>query len=196
MKEMNSTVLTARDLVLYKGDRPVTLEVTDGVTVIQTVRESASTSLAMALAGRFRPHSGTIDGPGFKRTALAGVPLLDSLERQVSVREVLREQVAWAQPFFSWTPKDIMRHKYVARWLAPLQLQGLDAEQPVGELNVLERFRLRILLALVSRPYAELLIVDDIDQIKDMDLRQELLGDLVSVATHVPVVFTTVNEEL
>ena len=89
-----------------------------------------------------------------------------------------------------------MRHKYVARWLAPLKLQGLDAEQPVGELNVLERFRLRILLALVSRPYAELLIVDDIDQIKDMDLRQELLGDLVSVATHVPVVFTTVNEEL
>lgn len=196
MKEMNSTVLTARDLVLYKGDRPVTLEVTDGVTVIQTVRESASTSLAMALAGRFRPHSGTIDGPGFKRTALAGVPLLDSLERQVSVREVLREQVAWAQPFFSWTPKDIMRHKYVARWLAPLKLQGLDAEQPVGELNVLERFRLRILLALVSRPYAELLIVDDVDQIKDMDLRRELLGDLVRVATHVPVVFTTVNEEL
>ncbi|MCP1388092.1 hypothetical protein M5J20_07810 [Corynebacterium sp. TA-R-1] len=191
-------VLIARDLVANEGDTPVTLEVYDGLTIVQTKRESGGSTLSMALAGRYRPHSGTVEGPGFKGIALAGVTLIDSLERQVPSREAIREEVVWALPFFSRTPRrqNIMEHKFVEPWLEPLQLTNFDPDRTPGELGVLERFRLRILLALISRPNAELLIVDDIDQIKKMSLRSELLADLENVAKHVPVLVTTVNEEL
>lgn len=191
-----TTVLSARDLVVNKGDTPVSLEVEDGLTIVQLRREAGGSTLAMALAGRYRYHSGDIDGPGFKRTALAGVVLIDSLERQVSVRETIREQVAWTQPFFGFTRKDILNHKVVTPWLEPLGLEDLDPSTAVGDLDVLTRFKLRVLLALVSRPDAELLIVDDIDQLKDMALRDAMMDVLADVAKHVPVLVTTVNEEL
>ena len=60
---------------------------------------------------------------------------------------------------------------------------------------MLDRFRFRILLALVSRPNAELLIVDDVDQIRDMSLRAKLLDNLYAVAEEVPVLVTSANEE-
>ena len=191
-----SPVLTAHDLVVRKDATPVNLEAYEGLTIVQTKREVGGTNLAMALAGRYKPYSGTVDGPGFKRTALAGVDFIDSLERQVSARECIREQVAWAQPFFSRTPKDIMGHKLVEPWLAPLKLEDLDVDKTVGELGVMDRFRLRVLLALVSRPKAELLVVDDIDQLKKMALRHDMMMDLAEVAEYVPVIVTTVNEEL
>ena len=65
----------------------------------------------------------------------------------------------------------------------------------VGDITPLERFRLRVLLALISRPEAKLLIVDDIDQVRDMKLRKLLLSDLRGVAVHLPVMVNTVNEE-
>lgn len=191
-----TTVLTAQDLVVRKGGTPVNLEAEEGLTIVQTRREVGGTNLAMALAGRYKPHSGTVDGPGFKRTALAGVEFIDGLERMVSAREAIREQVAWAQPFFKPVPKNIMNHKLVEPWLKPLRLENLDVNKSVGELGVMDRFRLRVLLALVSRPNAELLVVDDIDQLKKMALRHEILLDLAEVSAYVPVIVTTVNEEL
>ena len=59
----------------------------------------------------------------------------------------------------------------------------------------MDRFRLRILLALVSRPNAELLVVDDVDQVKKMALRRQIMDDLEVVASYLPVIVTTVNEE-
>ena len=190
------TVLTAHDLVVHDGGNPINLEAGEGMTIIQTKREVGGTKLAMALAGRHKPQSGSVDGPGFKRTALAGVNFIDDLERMVSARECIREQVAWAQPFFARVPKNIMEHKLVAPWLEPLRLEDLDVDKAVGDLGVMDRFRLRILLALISRPDAELLVVDDIDQLKKMALRHEILQDLTKVAARVPVIVTTVNEEL
>lgn len=191
-----TVVLTAHELVPRKGATPVSLVAEEGLTIVQTRREAGGSTLAMALADRYKPYSGTVEGPGFKRTALAGVDFIDTLERQVSARETIREQVAWAQPFFALTPKDIMHHKYVEPWLEPLRLENLDADKRVGDLGVMDRFRLRILLGLVSRPKAELLVVDDVDQVKKMPLRHQIIGDLVEVAGRVPVIVTTVNEEL
>lgn len=190
-----TVVLTTQDLVVRKGGTPVTLVAEEGLTIVQTRREAGGSRLAMALADRFKPYSGTIDGPGFKRTALAGADFIDTLERQVSARESIREQVAWAQPFFSRVPKDIMSHKFVEPWLEPLRLEDLDVDKTVGELGVMDRFRLRIMLALVSRPNAELLVVDDVDQVKKMALRHQIMDDLEVVATYLPVIVTTVNEE-
>lgn len=197
-------VLQTRDLVLEKGNIPENFQAGKGLTLLNTRRESSSTLLSLALAGRHRQHAGEIEIAGrtsvrdrFKITALAGVPEIERIDRLVPAREVVREQVAWASPFFSITPRkqeNLKQHDLVAPWLAPLELEELDLDQKVGELHVLDRFRIRVLLALISRPEAELLIVDDIDQIKQMELRQILLEELREVARDVPVLVNTVND--
>lgn len=195
-------ILSARDLVVRNGDEPLTFDVGDGLTMLITGRETGASTTFMALAGRFRPHSGEVSVGGatktrqrFKVVALAGVTLIDSLERQVDVREVIREQVAWGQHFFKPVPRDILSHDRVEPWLEPLQLADLDVSQDVGNLQVEDRFRLRVLLALVSRPEARLVIVDDIDQIRSDDLRTMLLDDLKALSNHIPVLVGTVNED-
>ena len=201
-----TAILSAQDLVVRRGDAPETFDIGRGLTLLNTSRESDSTLLSLTLAGRHRPHSGTIlldDEPSshrerFKQIALAGVQEIDSLDRLVRVRDVVREQIAWSQGFFRRTPhtsEAIKSHKHVERWLEPLQLEEIDLTEQVGEISPLDRFRLRVLLALISRPEATMLIVDDIDQVRDMDLRRELLDDLRGVAVHLPVMVNTVNEE-
>ena len=198
-------VLSVRDLALHKGDAPYSFDVHPGLTLLETSRESGATTLSLALAGRFSPADGTValGGPGgvsstrrrFASVALAGVPLIDTLERAVSAREAIREQVAWAQPFFSRVPRDILGHQLVEPWLAPLGLEGLDPARTVGELSNLDRMRLRVLLALVGRREAKLLIVDDPDQLRSHALRNELLLNLGDVSEHVPVLVTSVNPD-
>lgn len=201
-----TAILSAEDLVVRKGDAPESFDIGRGLTLLNTSRESDSTLLSLTLAGRHRPHSGTIlldDEPSshrqrFKEIALAGVPEIDSLDRLVRVRDAVREQIAWSQGFFKRTPHKtaaIKAHKHVEKWLEPLQLEDIDMTDKVGDISPLQRFRLRILLALISRPEAALLIVDDIDQIRDMELRRVLLDDLRGVAVHLPVMVNTVNEE-
>lgn len=201
-----SAILSAQDLVLRSGDEPESFDAGRGLTLLNTARESDSTLLSLALAGRFNPAGGTIllDGEPtthrdrFRDIALAGVPEIDSIDRLVRVRDAVREQIAWSQGFFKRTPhrsEAIKAHPHVEKWLEPLQLEELDLLAKVGDITPLERFRLRVLLALISRPEAKLLIVDDIDQVRDMKLRKLLLSDLRGVAVHLPVLVNTVNEE-
>ena len=75
-----TTILNATDLVLRKGDTPLSVDAEEGFNFLHVGRESSATTLAMTLAGRYKQHSGDVDGPGFKRTALAGVHLIDSLD--------------------------------------------------------------------------------------------------------------------
>ena len=53
-------ILSTQDLVLRKGDTPETFDIGRGLTLLNTRRESDSTLLSLALAGRFNPHSGTM----------------------------------------------------------------------------------------------------------------------------------------
>ena len=199
-------ILSTQDLVLRKGDAPETFDIGRGLTLLNTRRESDSTLLSLALAGRFNPHSGTvlIDGEEtttrqrFKQVALAGVTEIDGLDRLVRIRDVMREQIAWSQSFFARTPRSaeaIKSHPHVEKWLEPLQLEGIDLTAQVGDIGPTDRFRLRVLLALISRPDAKLLVVDDVDQVRKMDIRRTLLDDLRGVAVHLPVMVNTVNEE-
>lgn len=201
-----TAILSTQDLVLRRDDTPETFDVGRGLTLLNTRRESDSTLLSLALAGRFRPHSGEIllDGEPsttrqrFKQIALAGVSEIDSLDRLVRVRDVVREQIAWSQGFFQPVPhkaEAIKSHKNVEKWLEPLQLEDIDMQAEIGDIGPTDRFRLRILLALISRPDAKLLIVDDIDQVRKMDIRHKLLDDLRGVAVYVPVMVNTVNKE-
>ena len=199
-------ILSTQDLVLRKGDTPENFDIGRGLTLLNTRRESDSTLLSLALAGRFNLHSGTIllDGEEtrtrqrFKQIALAGVTEIDGLDRLVRIRDVVREQIAWSQSFFARTPhtsEAIKSHDNVEKWLEPLQLEDIDMTAHVGDIGPTDRFRLRVLLALISRPDAKMLIVDDVDQVRKMDIRRKLLDDLRGVAVHLPVMVNTVNEE-
>ncbi|AWB83096.1 hypothetical protein [Corynebacterium liangguodongii] len=200
-------LLRTQDLVLRKGDGAYSFAAGEGLTLLLAGRESGASTLSMALAGRYNPAAGhiTLRHPAgtatstrerFRHTALAGVSLIDSLERSVTVREILREQIAWRQPFFRPIPRDVCAHALVEPWLAPLGLAGLDTDARVGEVETAVRLRLRVLLALVSRPRAGMLVVDDPDQLRDIGLRNAFLDDLTNLAQHLPVVVTSVNPDV
>ncbi|WKD56608.1 hypothetical protein CAPI_00100 [Corynebacterium capitovis DSM 44611] len=195
-------LLTVRDLTLTKGATSYTFDAGTGLTLLKVARESGASTVSMAIAGRYKPVAGTIavgdaetTRERFRSVALAGVTLIDSLERSVSVREAIREQVAWAQPFFSRVPKDILSHRLVEPWLEPLGLADLDPAVPVGDLHALDRLRLRVVLALISRRDARLLVVDDPDQLRSISLRDELLANLHDLSELIPVVVSSVNPD-
>ncbi|MBA4504706.1 hypothetical protein ACUY28_04450 [Corynebacterium sanguinis] len=200
---MTSPILRVNDLIVRPEDPQLTFECAAGLTLLVCARESGASTLSMTLAGRFTPASGDIDISGarttrerFRAVALAGVTLIDSLERSVTVREVIREQVAWAQPWYKRVPKDILTHPLVEPWLEPMDLSELDPSLSVAELDTLTRLRLRVLLALTSRPNASLLVVDDPDQLRNIELRDALLESLRGVAQTLPVVVASVNPDI
>ena len=55
--------------------------------------------------------------------------------------------------------------------------------------------RLRVLLALIARPDAPLIIVDDPDQLRNFELRKEFIDNLRDVAKLKPVLVNSVNKE-
>lgn len=200
---MTSPIFRVNDLIVRPEDPQLTFECAAGLTLLVCARESGASTLSMTLAGRFTPASGDIDISGarttrerFRAVALAGVTLIDSLERSVTVREVIREQVAWAQPWYKRVPKDILTHPLVEPWLEPMDLSELDPSLSVAELDTLTRLRLRVLLALTSRPNASLLVVDDPDQLRNIELRGALLESLRGVAQTLPVVVASVNPDI
>lgn len=176
----------------------------EGLSLLRGGREGFHTLLSLVLAGRAKPHGGMLrvaapDGRElktpralFKEVALAGVPQLDSLEREVAVRTVLREQLAWSLPFYRWVPRNVASHPRVA---AALEAAGIepDLDGKVGSLHPLDRLSLRVALALVARPEAALLVVDDVDQLRDLELRDEALRRLSRLAHRLPVVALSVN---
>lgn len=180
-------------------------ETVPGLTIIHNGRENYATSLSLALAGRMNVSSGTIalqtkdgvfDTPRqrFGRVALAGAATVDSLERQVPTSEIVREQIAWGQSALRRVPREPMSDERYLRWADIVRLD-VDPLTPVGKLGVLDRLRLRIVLALIARPEAAVLVVDDLDQIKDVAKRAEVLADLAELSRTVPVVAQTVNTE-
>ncbi|AGF72596.1 hypothetical protein [Corynebacterium halotolerans] len=189
-------------------DQPFDLSLpATGLTLVQTRRESRSTTLALTLAGRMRVKGGTVtlhDAAGTtvadtprhrtRRVALAGVPEIDGLERLVPVRTVVREQLAWTGSWFARTPRDMGDTDFSA-WAG---LLGLTVEpgDKVGDLPPAQRLRLRIMLALLARPRAGLLLIDDIDQLRSLADRRDLLRDLRQVAQRLPVTVFSSNPDL
>lgn len=181
-----------------------------GLTLIHTDREQAATTLSMTLCGRMKEASGSVivcgaDGKEFHspkqrflHTAIAGVPEIDSLERLVPVRTVIREQAAWHEKWWKPTPRNI---DTIASYRKAADLLGFDMDNEaakrtlVGQLDPYRRFVLRIVLAIMSRPDAALLLVDDIDQLRSLELRNNLLRNLRSLSATMPVVAMSVNPD-
>ncbi|KPJ23873.1 hypothetical protein AOT31_06520 [Corynebacterium ulcerans] len=201
-------VLAARDLVLTSGTELPYLDVEPGLTLLHCLRYALGDQ-SLTLAGRMKPKSGTVvlnSASGemttprqlHKHVALAGIPEFDSLERLVPVKAVVREQVAWTSSWWSRVPSSIEKiDSFVhAAELLGIQVTASFGKKKVGELDPLERFALRIALALTSRPDADLLIVDDIDQIRSLRLRADLLRQLKEVSEVLPVVTVSANSDV
>ncbi|ANE04144.1 hypothetical protein [Corynebacterium crudilactis] len=173
-----------------------------GLTMLVTGRESQSSSFSLVLSGRMRATTGSIELHGAptkasglaKHIALAGVTEIDSLERLVSVRTVVREHLAWSSPWYLMVPRDI---DDAGRWVDVEKQLGLNLNPQtlIGELSVLERFKLRIALALLSRPDAQLLVVDDPDQVRSMEVRTDIVRALKDLSRELPVVIVSTNPD-
>ncbi|MBC3185460.1 hypothetical protein H7347_02540 [Corynebacterium sp. zg-331] len=206
-RHRSSFTLAAND-VRVQADQPEpgwSFAVGPGLTLLRNRRENYHTALSLTLAGRRRPSAGsvTLDHRGktvqrhadlFRLVALAGAVEVDALDRIVPVRAVLREQIAWASPWWRHVGKNLLDHDLVRPWLEPLGLD-IDLDAKVGEISPHDRFRLRVLLALVARTDAAVLIVDDIDQVRDMRLRDEILTELRELSLSLPVIASTVNPD-
>lgn len=211
-----TTVLETRDLILASGATKPNIVIEPGLTLIHMDRESSATVFAMTLAGRMKPRSGEVSlicepededsDPVIHTTqsalhqlvALAGVIQVDQLERAVPLQSVIREQIIWASPWYRRVPRDVTQIETFRNFAAVV---GLDTERidlkhtTVGDLDPGDRFRLRVVLALLARPEARLLVIDDIDQVRSLRIRDELLENFHQLANYIPVVVTSANPD-
>lgn len=163
---------------------------------------SGSTALALTLAGRMKPSSGTLEVLGQhkpaairQRVAIAGVEQIDTLDRDLRIRSILSEHRNWGRSWWkipARADQDYYEHLcgqvFGERQLPPIT-------HYISQLSALERILFRICLALhPSRQHAEMLIMDDLDQLREQEQRLELLHILGAIATDIPVLVTTVNE--
>lgn len=196
-----------------KGVRLVTdtslddLTVTKPFTLLYTGRESSATTTMMTLAGRMQPKAGVVeltraDGEIVDRPralarviALAGVNEIDSLDRNVTVRSLVRESVAWANAWYKTTARDIAK---IDRWNELCELMNFD-ENPhaqAGDLTPTARFNLRIMLALLTRKEPDMLLIDDIDQVHSLEIRQEIIAHLRDVSAQLPILIASSNPDV
>lgn len=196
----------ARRLALAGDEGPVygPLDFTipgHGLTALIGRGGSGRTALALTLSGRMRAHDGELtvlghDDPRAIRdhVAIAGVDQIDALDRNVRVRTVLKEHLAWATPWYRRTPA--VDEDLLAELAGPVfgdrTLPPLDAH--ISEIDGVDRHLLRIALALhPARGDVRMLVVDDLDQVRELFDRFVLLGRLFAIAETMPVVVNTVN---
>jgi hypothetical protein len=153
------------------------------------------TTLLMTLAGRFKPTRGTLNVLGDtkprairRHCAIAAFPDIDELEESVTVQTVLAEQRRWLAPWYAQIPREAGRSKLT-------EVFG-DTPPPdpgtyIVELSDLEMFLLRITLATLSnRP---ILVVGDLEQVRDNARRAIAVERLGALAAHCTVVVGVTN---
>ncbi|WP_315914758.1 ATP-binding cassette domain-containing protein [Arthrobacter sp. lap29] len=201
----------ANNLALNAGRGPVygplTFDTNGGLTVLRGDPGSGRTALLLTLAGRMRPDSGSLTVGGHhlprqlravqKISSVAGFVGIDSLEESVTVGAALRERLAWLAPWWSIvrSPNDVA----VARLCSPIfgNEPIPHADTVIWDLAESQQFLLRLVLATLSAP--ELLLVDDIEQLRNTASRSIIwarLADLAASGTHVVVCASSFDDQL
>jgi hypothetical protein len=197
--DASAPVITATGLgvdgehgTLFSG---VDLALTPGFHAIQMPGGPAQTTLLLTLAGRFKPTHGSLTVLDAttprairRHCSIAAFDDIDDLEESVTVATVLAEQRRWLAPWYS---------------LVPLQAGQAEMTQVFGdipppshdtfivELSDLELFLLRITLGLLSnRP---ILVVGDLEQVRDNSRRAIAVERLGAIATQRTVVVGVTN---
>lgn len=169
---------------------PLTFELDSGLTVLRGDPGSGRTSLLLTLAGRMKPDAGSLTVGGHqlprnlrsvqKISAIAGFSGIDSLEESVTVGAALRERRAWLSPWWSMVRR--FNDVDVAEVCGPV-----FGEQPLPHANTViwdlderQQFLLRITLAMMAAP--QLLLVDDVEQIRSTESRAAVWARLAALA--------------
>ncbi|CAM5282863.1 hypothetical protein MAUB1S_04696 [Mycolicibacterium aubagnense] len=192
-------VITAQGLSVVGEHGPlfsdVDLELKPGFHAIQMPGGPAQHTLMLTLAGRLKPTTGTVTvngatGPrGIRQhCAIAAFADIDELEEMVTVQTVLTEQRRWVSPFPAWVPVQSDTPEMTAVFG---DIPLLSPKTFIIELSDLELFLLRITLALMSdRP---VLMVGDLEQVRDNERRDLAVQRLGALAEHRTVVVGVTN---
>jgi ABC-type cobalamin/Fe3+-siderophores transport system ATPase subunit len=177
---------------LFSG---VDLEVTRGLHAIQMPGGWGQTALLLTLAGRLKPTHGTVTVCGDtqprairKHCSIAAFADIDELPDSVTVQTVLAEQRRWLAKWYSRVSDDA--------GAAELALVFGEVPTPspkayISELSDLELFLLRVTLSLFSnRP---ILVVGDLEQVRDNIRRATAIERLAAIATQRTVVVGVTN---
>ncbi|MEJ5927161.1 hypothetical protein WG915_00855 [Corynebacterium sp. H128] len=200
-----SEFLRVSGLTVSTGMAVPDFDLATPLNLLYTGREASATTTMLTIAGRMKPKAGTVslvaDGEEYsrprdiaRRTALAGVTDIDGLDRNVSVASYVREVSAWTKPWYRSTPRDIAN---IPEWAHICELFDLDLDpaQHVGKLNPTHRFVLRVALAVLARPAPALVVIDDIDQVRSLEIRSELIEQLRALAQVAPVLVASTNQD-
>jgi hypothetical protein len=197
--ESEPTLITASGLGVDGEHGPlfsdIDLALTAGFHAIQMPGGPGQTALLLTLAGRLKATHGTVTVLGDseprairRHCSIAAFTDIDDLEESVTVQTVLAEQRRWLAPWYAQVPAEA----------GGAELGEVFGEIPppsagsfIVELSDLELFLLRITLALFSnRP---ILVVGDLEQVRDNSRRTIAVERLGAIATQRTVVVGVTN---
>ena len=178
---------------LFSG---IDLALASGFHAIQMPGGPGQTALLLTLAGRLKATHGTVPCSATQnRGQSAGIARsrrstdIDDLEESVTVQTVLAEQRRWLAPWYSRVP--IERRARRASRSVRRNTPAVGRTSYIVELSDLELFLLRITLAMFSnRP---ILVVGDLEQVRDTSRRAIAVERLGAIATQRTVVVGVTN---
>lgn len=204
---MDSPAVIARGITVRGEEGPVYgplhFEIpTTGLTVLAGRSGSGRTALALTIAGRMKPSAGELTVLGETKpskirpkVALAGVASIDQLDRNVRLSVVFSEHRAWSTPWLMWARR--ADQQYYEEICQPIfgvhELPPLHAY--VGEITALDRLLIRIALAVnpARGSKIEMLVMDDLEQVREDEDRALLLDTLAKLSDAMPVAVNSVN---
>jgi len=160
------------------------------ITVVLGNRGSGRTSLLLAAAGRMRIDKGTVRVFGIdantsagelrRLTGIAGFDAIDLLESEATVAEAVRERFTWIAPWYRRVRH--LRPEDVSRILQPVfgQMVIPEARSLVRDMTEAQELLVRIALALLESP--RMVLVDDLDEVKDPRERAAVADRLTALA--------------
>ena len=173
----------------------IDLTLASGFHAIQMPGGPGQTALLLTLAGRFKATHGTLTVLGDSKprairrhSAIAAFDDIDELDESVTVQTVLAEQRRWLAPWYRPIPIES----------GQAELKEVFGEMPppqpktfIVELSDLDLFLLRITLAVLSnRP---ILVVGDLEQVRDLSRRAIAVERLGTIATQRTVIVGVTN---
>jgi len=197
--DAESTLISASGLGVDGEHGPlfsgIDLELTRGFHAIQMPGGPGQTALLLTLAGRLKATHGTVTVLGDseprairQHCSIAAFADIDDLEETVTVQTVLAEQRRWLAPWYSRVPIG-GDHPELGEVFGEVPAPADTAY--IVELSDLELFLLRISLALFSdRP---ILVVGDLEQVRDTERRAIAVARLGVLATQRTVVVGVTN---
>ncbi len=178
---------------------PVNLRIPfGGLAVIQGFAGSGRTSLLLTLGGRMRPSSGQLSvlgrtDPAAIRavSAIAGFAGIDNISESVTVRDLVTEQIRWDATWYRLIRRAGQREleQVCAPVFGDRPLPKLG--EYVSELGELDNLLLRIAVADTQVP--PLLLVDDLEQVREEHHRAQLVEHLAALGARQTVIASAVN---